>query len=65
MLNTLAEKKPAASHSHPASAGWWAKRIYPPNRFNGFVARSKPLKRLRNRKWLTAIQLKLGVNEKQ
>ena len=54
-----------SSHSHPALAGWQRKKI-PPNRFNGFVARSKPLKRLIIRQCsLTATQLKQGVNEKQ
>src|SRR5438552_4182670 len=53
-----------SSHSRPALAGWQRKKI-PPNRFNGFVARSKPLERLTIRQCsLTATQLK-GVNEKE
>src|SRR5947209_64795 len=53
------------SHSHPALAGWRAKGTYTLNRFNGFGACSKPLKRLVQQVSLTATQLKQGVNEKE
>jgi hypothetical protein len=53
-----------ASHSHPALAGWWARPRNLPNRFSGFVAVPKPLKRLMSKPWpQTATQLKQGVNE--
>jgi hypothetical protein len=54
-----------ASHSHPALAGWWARPRNLTNRFNGFVAVPKPLKRLMSKPWpQTATQLKQGVNER-
>jgi len=34
------------SHSHPVSTGWSNEGVQPANRFNGFVAAGKPLKRL-------------------
>ena len=55
-----------ASHSHPALAGWLG--CEPPNlgnRFNGFVATAKPLKRLMSDQCSElATQLKQCVNEK-
>ena len=54
-----------ASHSHPALAGWWARPANLTNRFNGFVAVPKPLKRLMRRQWPPSdTQLKQGVNER-
>ena len=54
------------SHSHPALAGWRARPSEFANRFNGFVASAKPLKRLRTKQWPpTGTQLKQGVNERR
>jgi hypothetical protein len=55
-----------ASHSHPVSTGWSNEAVQPANRFNGFVAAVKPLKRLKEREVSThaVTRLKPGVNEK-
>ena len=66
ILDLTLEEFVVGSHSQPALAGCGRKTIHTDNRFNGFVAPSKPLKRLINGQWRSAaIQLKQGVNEKE